>query len=75
MIKGGGTEDTEAGRGGRPIRGRDSLKVLWPAPVDFNALLLPMIELTVAYYDFTAVIGNLQKAWRIWSRMSRIIGQ
>ena len=34
-----------------------------------------MTEITVADYDFTAVIGNLQKARRSWSRISRIMGQ
>ena len=55
--------------------GRDVLQVLCPAHVDGNDLLLPMTELTGADYDFTSVIGNLQKARRIWSRMSRIMGQ
>ena len=34
-----------------------------------------MIELTVADYDFTEVIGNLQKARQIWARLSRIMRQ
>ena len=55
--------------------GRDGLQVLCPAHVDGNDLLLPMIEITMADYDFTAVIGNLQKARRRWSRMLRIMGQ
>ena len=34
-----------------------------------------MTELTVTDYDFTEVMGNLQKARRSWSHMSRIMGQ
>ena len=34
-----------------------------------------MTELTVTYYYFTAVIGNLQKARRRWDRLSRVMGQ
>ena len=34
-----------------------------------------MTELTVVDYDFTEVIGNLQKARRIWSRLPRVMGQ
>ena len=75
MIKGSGTEYAEDSRGGRPIRGRYGLQVLFPAHVDGNDLLLPITEFTVADYDFTAVIGNLQKARRSWSRISRIMGQ
>ena len=62
-------EDTETERGGKPIRGRDGLQGLCPAPVDGNALLLPMTELTVTYYDFTEVIGIIQKARRGWDHL------
>ena len=74
-TRGGGTEDTEYGRGVISIRGRDGLQNLWPAPVYDYALLLPMTELTVVDYDFTEVIGNLQKARQIWARLPMVMGQ
>ena len=55
--------------------GRDNLQGLWISPVDGNILLIPMTELTVTYYYFTEVIGNLQKARRSWDRLLRVMGQ
>ena len=68
-------EDTKTEIGGTPIRGRDGLQGLCPDPVYGNALLLPMTELTVTYYDFTEVIGNPQKARQRWACLSRVMGQ
>ena len=34
-----------------------------------------MTELTVTYYDFTEVIGNLQNARQIWDPLSVVMGQ
>ena len=34
-----------------------------------------MIELNVSDYDFTEVIGNLQKARRSWARLLRVMQQ
>ena len=75
MCEWSGTEYTEASRLGRPIRGRYDLQGLWQAHVDGNSLMLPMIELTVTDYDFTEVIGNLQKTRRSWDRLPRVMGQ
>ena len=55
--------------------GRDGIQGLWPDPVDGNTLLIPMTELIMTDYDFTEVIGNLQKAQRSWGRLLRIMGQ
>ena len=69
------TEDTEAGIGGIPVRVTYVLQGLWPDSIDGNALMLPMTKLTVTDYDFTEVIGNIQKARRSWARLLRVMGQ